>query len=220
MECKMRNSDVCSSEEVARREDVFSCPQSDVSSADHLVVMVNGILGSSADWKFAAEQFVNTIPDKVLVHRSKRNAAIQTLDGVDVMGERLSLEVPFLFGVSVLEKAAVLVIHWIFGRTGRHLFLTDDEKGEPPLLKRMLEDFGDCHFMSALRSFHRRVAYSNVGCDHIVGWRTSSIRRNMDLPKWEESVNEKYPHIVHEELCKAYDDKQVFTNNDIINDSE
>ncbi|KAI3748960.1 hypothetical protein L6452_12430 [Arctium lappa] len=301
MECKMINGDVCSStsEEVAGGEDVFRCTQSDVSSADHLVVMVNGILGSSADWKFAAEQFVNTIPDKVLVHRSERNVAIQTLDGVDVMGERLSLEVlevikqkpnlhkisfvahsvgglvarfaigklyrppkffleglsvenseesmatigglvpmnfitvatphlgsrgnkqvPFLFGVSVLEKAAVLVIHWIFRRTGRHLFLTDDDEGKPPLLKRMLEDFGDCHFMSALRSFHRRVAYSNVGCDHIVGWRTSSIRRNTELPKWEDSVNEKYPHIVHEELCKAYDREHDFTNDDIIFDSE
>ncbi|KAJ9539762.1 hypothetical protein OSB04_026268 [Centaurea solstitialis] len=300
MECNMRNGDDCSSEKLAGGEDVSSRTQSDVSSADHLVIMVNGILGSSADWKFAAEQFINTIPDKVFIHRSKSNTSIQTLDGVDVMGERLSLEVlevikqkpnlrkisfvahsvgglvaryaigrlyrppkenlkgssledskesmptigglipmnfitvatphlgsrgnkqvPFLFGVSVLEKAAVLVIHWIFRRTGRHLFLTDDDNGKPPLLKRMLQDFGDCHFMSALRSFHRRVAYSNVACDHIVGWRTSSIRRNVELPKWEDSVNEKYPHIVHEELSKAYDDNQIFTNNDDnINDLE
>lgn len=66
----------------------------------------------------------------------------------------------------------------------------------------------------------------------IVGWRTSSIRRNNELPKvyllqificslyfgllveiyiaflvyqWEDTVNEKYPHIVYEERCKAYD---------------
>jgi hypothetical protein len=63
--------------------------------ADHLVVMVNGLYGrcvsnrfalgcvlvwyscvqlilwliSSADWKFAAEQFVKRLPGKVLVHR-------------------------------------------------------------------------------------------------------------------------------------------------------
>ncbi|PWA13746.1 alpha/beta-Hydrolases superfamily protein [Artemisia annua] len=184
------------------------------------------VLNSSTDWKFAAEQFVKTIPDKVFVHRSERNAATQTLDGVDVMGERLSQEVlevikqkpnlrkisyvahsvgglvaryaigrlyrppketleglpvedstesrpaigglvpmnfitvatphlgsrgnkqvPFLFGISALEKAAVLVIHWIFRRTGRHLFLTDNDDGKPPLLKRMLQDFDDCYFM-------------------------------------------------------------------------
>ncbi|XP_076905521.1 lipid droplet phospholipase 1-like isoform X1 [Bidens hawaiensis] len=309
---------VCSSETVTGGQNVFSCDESDVSSADHLVVMVNGILGSSADWKFAAEQFVKSLPDKVFVHRSEKNAASQTLDGVDVMGERLSEEVlevikqkpnlrkisfvahsvgglvaryaigrlyrppkentddlsvengeeskptigglipvnfitvatphlgsrgnkqvPFLFGLSALEKAAVLVIHWIFRRTGRHLFLTDNDEGKPPLLKRMLEDYGDCYFMSALRSFHRRVTYANVGYDHIVGWRTSSIRRNIELPKvhfkfmllllfvklnlcmqWQDSVNEKYPHIVYEERCKAYDFEPDLTNDDDTDDVE
>ncbi|XP_076894101.1 putative lipase ROG1 [Bidens hawaiensis] len=293
MDIKTENDGVWSSEPAAGGVNVYSSAELDVSTADHLVVMVNGILGSSTDWKFAAEQFVKTIPDKVFVHRSERNAATQTLDGVDVMGERLSQEVlevikrkpnlrkisfvahsvgglvaryaigrlyrppkeglsveesaatigglvpmnfitvatphlgsrgnkqvPFLFGVPAFEKAAVLVIHWIFRRTGRHLFLTDNDEGKPPLLKRMLQDDGDCYFMSALRSFHRRVTYSNVGCDHIVGWRTSSIRRNIELPKWEDSINEKYPHIVYEERCKAYDGEQVSTDGDTLNDLE
>ncbi|GER50819.1 alpha/beta-Hydrolases superfamily protein [Striga asiatica] len=277
-------------------EDVYSSKESDAVSADHLVVMVHGILGSALDWKFGAEKFVQRLPDKVYVHCSERNAAKLTLDGVDVMGERLAEEVlevikrkpslkkisfiahsvgglvaryaigklykppnkesgqevspnvcteeeskgtianlepinfitvatphlgsrgnkqvPFLFGVTAIEKVAGHVIHWIFRRTGRHLFLTDDE-GKPPLLKRMLEDNEECCFMSALRSFQRRVAYSNVGYDlltkngsDIVGWRTSSIRRNSELPKWENSVHEKYPHIVFEERCKAYDKGQ------------
>ncbi|XP_073316592.1 lipid droplet phospholipase 1-like isoform X1 [Primulina huaijiensis] len=267
-------------------EDVFACEESDASAADHLVVMVHGILGSASDWKYGAEQFVKILPDKVFVHCSERNMAMLTLDGVDVMGERLAEEVlevierkpglkkisfvahsvgglvarfaigklyrsskggsmeqmstneckegskgliadldpvnfitvatphlgsrgnkqvPFLFGVSAFEKVAGLVIHLIFRRTGRHLFLTDDDEGKPPLLKRMVEDNGECQFMSALRSFRRRVAYSNVGYDHIVGWRTSSIRRTSELPEWEDSVDEKYPHVVYEEHCKACD---------------
>ncbi|KAK3033240.1 hypothetical protein RJ639_033120 [Escallonia herrerae] len=286
---RLENGDVCSSESVNGGEDVVSCKESDASSADHLVVMVHGILGSTADWKFAAEQFVRMLPDKVFVHRSERNVAKLTLDGVDVMGERLAEEVlelitqrpdlhkisfvahsvgglvaryvigrlyritrtedvanlspnacegeskvtigglipinfitvatphlgsrgnkqvPFLFGVSAFEKAAVCVIHWIFRRTGRHLFLTDDDEGKPPLLKRMVEDCEDGCFMSALRSFKCRVAYSNVGYDHIVGWRTSSIRRHVELPKWEDSINEKYPHVVYEEHCKACDTEE------------
>ncbi|GJN03658.1 hypothetical protein PR202_ga21128 [Eleusine coracana subsp. coracana] len=36
---------------------------------EHLVVMVNGLVGSADDWKFAAEQFVRRMPDKVIVHR-------------------------------------------------------------------------------------------------------------------------------------------------------
>lgn len=58
-------------------------------------------------------------------------------------------QVPFLFGFSSIEKVAGLVIHWIFKRTGRHLFLKDEEEGKPPLLRRMVEDTGDCHFMYA-----------------------------------------------------------------------
>ncbi|PHU18069.1 hypothetical protein BC332_13764 [Capsicum chinense] len=289
-EVEKNGGGVCSSETVNGGEDVFSCDESDASSVDHLVIMVHGILGSATDWKFGAEQFVRRLPDKVFVHCSERNMAKLTLDGVDVMGERLSEEVlevikrkpglkkisfvshsvgglvaryaigrlyrpprmeniedlsanacierlkgctiaglepinfitvatphlasrgnkqvPFLFGSTALEKAAFHVIHWIFKRTGRHLFLCDNDEGRPPLLKRMVEDDGELHFMSALRSFKRRVAYSNVGYDHIVGWRTSSIRRNNELPKWEESLNEKYPHIVYEEHCKAYDGEQ------------
>ncbi|XP_034898508.1 lipid droplet phospholipase 1 [Populus alba] len=280
---------VCSTESVNGSCDVWSCQKSAAASADHLVIMVHGILGSNADWKFGAEQFVRTLPDKVFVHCSEKNMFRLTLDGVDVMGERLAEEVleviqrkqnlrkisfvahsvgglvaryaigrlyrppkkenvadstddtneddikatigglepmnfitvatphlgsrgnkqvPFLFGVTAFEKAARLLIHWIFKRTGRHLFLTDDDEGNAPLLKRMIEDYGDCFFMSALCIFKCRVAYSNVGYDHIVGWRTSSIRRNYELPKWEDNMNKEYPHIVYEERCKARDAEQ------------
>lgn len=60
------------------------------------------------------------------------------------------MQVPFLFGVPAFEKAANWVIHLIFRRTGRHLFLNDDDEGKPPLLKRMIKDYGDCYFMYAL----------------------------------------------------------------------
>ncbi|KAJ4746519.1 alpha/beta-Hydrolases superfamily protein [Rhynchospora pubera] len=256
-----------------------------VSKADHLVVMVHGILGSNANWKFAAEHFVKMLPDKVLVHCSERNMNKLTLDGVDVMGERLAEEVtevikgrlnlckisfvahsigglvaryaigrlyrpprsksfqdsdaqipdiensrgticgleamnfitiatphlgsrgnkqvPFLFGLTAMEKLACHVIHLIFRQTGRHLFLVDSDDGKPPLLQRMVEDSDDLYFMSALQAFKRRVVYSNVAYDHIVGWRTSSIRRNSELPKFEETPNKIYPHVVHEEISNG-----------------
>ncbi|XWS47707.1 hypothetical protein CRYUN_Cryun13aG0007300 [Craigia yunnanensis] len=292
MQNDVATTGVCSSEFVNGSRDVWSCKDSDSLSADHLVIMVHGILGSSSDWKFGAEQFVKRLPDKVFVHCSERNLSKLTLDGVDVMGERVAKEildviqekpnlrkisfvahsvgglvtryaigrlyrppkeeakedksgneckeeprgtiggleamnfitvatphlgsrgnkqVPFLFGVTAFEKVASCVIHLIFRRTGRHLFLTDDDEGKPPLLKRMLEDYDEFYFMSALRLFKRRVLYSNVGYDHIVGWRTSSIRRDSELPKWEQSLNETYPHIVYEEHCKASDVDQSET---------
>ncbi|XP_008798787.2 lipid droplet phospholipase 1-like isoform X2 [Phoenix dactylifera] len=264
--------------------DVWSSSDANASTADHLVVMVHGILGSTANWKFAANQFVRLLPDKVIVHCSEKNMHQLTLDGVDIMGDRLAEEVlevierrpeirkisfiahsvgglaaryaigrlyrpprrrpkedlpddvlddisrgticgleamnfitvatphlgsrgnkqvPFLFGVAAIEKVASHVIHWIFRRTGKHLFLTDNDDGKPPLLQRMVDDWGDLYFISALKAFKRRVAYSNVGYDHIVGWRTSSIRRNSELPKWEDSLSQKYPHIVYEEQSEG-----------------
>lgn len=89
----MENGGVCPAESVNGGEDVFSFKESDVSSADHLVVMVHGILGSTENWKFGAEQFVRMLPDKIFVHRSERNITGLTLDGVDVMGERLAEEI-------------------------------------------------------------------------------------------------------------------------------
>ncbi|URE41411.1 Putative serine esterase (DUF676) [Musa troglodytarum] len=224
---------------------------------EHLVVMVNGLVGSAEDWRFAAEQFVKRLPDKVLVHRSECNSLTLTFDGVDLMGERLAEEVlsvvkrrkgirkisfvahslgglvaryavgrlyepitpmessldtenhtdkdigmegriaglepmnfitfasphlgsrghkqlPFLCGLPFLERRASETAHFIVGRTGKHLFLTDNDDGKPPLLLRMVDDCDDIKFRSALRSFKRRVAYANANFDR----------------------DNKYPHIV------------------------
>ncbi|EPS73230.1 hypothetical protein M569_01521, partial [Genlisea aurea] len=260
---------VCSSETANGGEDVYSCNESDASSADHLVVMVHGIFGSPSDWKYAAEKFALRFPDKVFVHRSERNSAMLSLDGIDVMGERLAEEVldvikrkpnltkisfiahslgglmaryaigklyrnpnianltpinfitvatphlgsqgnthvPFLFGLTPLERALGNVVPWIFRKTGIHLFLKDGDGEKPPLLRRMVEDSGEYLFMSALGSFRRRVVYSNFDYDHIVGWRTASIRHRNKLPKWDDdtAIDEKYPNIIHEEHCEARD---------------
>ncbi|KAH0902284.1 hypothetical protein HID58_041787 [Brassica napus] len=248
---------------------------------DHLVVMVNGIIGSSADWKYAAEQFVKKFPDKVLVHRecfcSESNSATLTFDGVDMMGERLANEVlsviknrtglkkisfvahslgglvaryavgklyekpgeanslespskaksgeiaglepmnfitfatphlgsrghrqfPILCGLPFLERTASQTAHLAAGRTGKHLFLVDNDDGNLPLLIRMATDSFNFKFISALNAFKRRVAYANVNFDYMVGWRTSSIRRPNELPKPNLlATDPNYPHIVYVE---------------------
>ncbi|KAL8493254.1 hypothetical protein ACS0TY_024465 [Phlomoides rotata] len=281
-------------------EDVFDAAAAEARVADHLVIMVNGIIGSAADWRYAGEQFVKNLPDKVIVHRSECNPFRLTFDGVDKMGERLAEEVmdvirrwhgvhkisfvahslgglvaryaigrlyglsprtestsipiyspngeaktssstsqpdqfyeanigglepvnfvtfatphlgsrghnqlPLLCGLPFLEKSASQTAHLIAGRSGKHLFLTDNDDGKPPLLLRMVNDSDDLHFMSALRSFKRRVAYANANYDHVVGWRTSSIRRQNELPKSNILVNDlKYPHIVHIERSATED---------------
>nr|CAB3483116.1 unnamed protein product [Digitaria exilis] len=87
---------------------------------EHLVIMVNGLVGSADDWKFAAEQFVRRMPEKVIVHRSQCNSATQTFDGVDLMGERLANEV-----LSVVEqrsgvKKISFVAHSLGGLVARY----------------------------------------------------------------------------------------------------
>ncbi|XP_010265379.1 PREDICTED: uncharacterized protein LOC104603138 isoform X2 [Nelumbo nucifera] len=307
-------------ESVQGGEDVWDAASAEANSyPEHLVVMVNGIIGSAEDWRYAAEQFVRKLPDEVIVHRSECNFSRLTFDGVDLMGERLANEdletkkvvgighemngiyllggsshgednvwsvvsrrpwvrkisfvahslgglvaryaigklyvpfpervsfstgnsssedhsrlskefleqpnesriaglepmnfitfatphlgsrghkqLPFLCGVPFLEKRASQTAHWIVGRTGKHLFLTDSDNGKPPLLLQMVNDCDDLKFLSALRSFKRRVAYANANYDHMVGWRTSSIRRQHELPKSDLLLKyERYPHIVY-----------------------
>ncbi|KAM6552822.1 hypothetical protein CsatB_013584 [Cannabis sativa] len=273
------------SSSVGGGEDVYN----DRAKPEHLVIMVNGINGSDADWRYAAGQFVERLPDKVFVHCSACNYAKLTFDGVDTMGERLAEEVlsvvsenprmrkisfvahslgglvaryaigslyksvpksepscingnhlneentntlmpslgqcqgkiaglepmnfvtvatphlgsighkqlPFLCGLSFLEKSAPQTAHLIVGRSGKHLFLTDNDD-KKPLLLRMVNDCDDLKFISALRVFKRRVAYANANYDHMVGWRTSSIRRQSELPKSDQLVvsDITYPHIV------------------------
>ncbi|KAK4374517.1 hypothetical protein RND71_005194 [Anisodus tanguticus] len=254
-----------------------------------LVTMMDWDFTGSADWRYAAEQFVKRLPDKIVVHCSECNSSRLTFDGVDRMGERLAKEVedvikrwpgvrkisfvahslgglvaryaigrlyerptkteivdlngsclvreenvsseetvaglepvnfitvatphlgsrgnkqlPLLCGLPLLEKGASQTAHWIVGRSGKHLFLTDKDNGKPPLLLRMVNDSDDLKFMSGLCSFKRRVAYANANYDHVVGWRTSSIRRQNELPKSNLQIkDQKYPHIVNVE--KVYD---------------
>lgn len=280
-------------ESVSDGEDVFDAASARAKlQPEHLVVMVNGLVGSSADWRYAAERFVKRLPDKIVVHCSECNYSMLTFDGVDRMGERLAKEVedvikrwpgvckisfvahslgglvaryaigrlyeppmktevaglngsclvreenvsdqchkqsseetvaglepvnfitvatphlgsrghkqlPLLCGLPLLEKGALQTAHWIAGRSGKHLFLTDKDNGKPPLLLRMVNDSDDLMFMSGLRSFKRRVAYANANYDHVVGWRTSSIRRQDELPKSNLQIkDQKYPHIVNVE---------------------
>lgn len=260
----------------------------------HLVVTVNGIVGSADNWGYAAKHFIKKHPEDVVVHCSGCNSATRTFDGIDVMGRRLAEEVisvvecrpelkkisfvahslgglvaryaiallyeketttqtdsheeyekdandarsieptvqgkiaglepmnfitfatphlgtrshkqmPLLHGSYRLEKMAFRM-SWIAGRSGKHLFLKDIEDEKPPLLLQMVTDYGDLHFISALHSFQRRVVYSNVCGDFIVGWRTSSIRLQHELPNKQDFVDDgKYPHVVYVEKPKARD---------------
>ncbi|TVU45274.1 hypothetical protein EJB05_04755, partial [Eragrostis curvula] len=98
----------------------------------HLVVTVNGIVGSAENWRFAAKHFIKKHPEDVIVHCSGCNSAARTLDGVDVMGRRLAEEV-----VSVVESRPELckisfVAHSLGGLIARYaialLYESDTQK--------------------------------------------------------------------------------------------
>ncbi|KAK8655121.1 hypothetical protein V6N13_107712 [Hibiscus sabdariffa] len=116
------------------------------------------------------------------------------------LGSRGHKQLPLLCGLPFLEKRASQTAHLVVGRSGKHLFLTDSEEGKPPLLLRMVNDGDELKFISALRAFKRRVLYANANYDHMVGWRTSSIRRQNELPMSNLLIlDEKYPHVVYVE---------------------
>ncbi|XP_047075320.1 putative lipase YDR444W isoform X1 [Lolium rigidum] len=117
------------------------------------------------------------------------------------LGVRGKNQLPFLQGLSVLEKLAAPLAPFIVGRTGAQLFLTDGEPSKPPLLLIMTSDQEDKKFMSALAAFKNRSLYANVSYDHMVGWKTSSIRRELDLRKPLHRSVDGYKHIVNVEYC-------------------
>ncbi|KAI3972584.1 hypothetical protein MKX01_019242 [Papaver californicum] len=87
------------------------------------------------------------------------------------LGSRGHRQVPVFCGLRFLEKTAKNT-SWLLGRTGKYLFLIDEDKEKPPLLLQMANDCGDLRFMSAFQSFKRRAAYANVGYDQM--WKTRS----------------------------------------------
>ncbi|GKU92336.1 hypothetical protein SLEP1_g6077 [Rubroshorea leprosula] len=122
-------------------------------------------------------------------------------------GERekagLFCRLPILFGVPLLEKLAPPVAPFLVGRTGSQLFLTDGKPKKLPLLLRMTSDCEDGKFLSALGAFRCRIVYANVSYDHMVGWRTSSIRRETELVKPPLRSLDGYKHVVDVEYCPS-----------------
>lgn len=112
------------------------------------------------------------------------------------LGVRGKKQLPFLLGVPLLEKLAAPIAPIVVGRTGSQLFLTDGKPDKPPLLLRMASDCEEGKFISALGSFRSRVLYANVAYDHMVGWRTSSIRRENELIKPPRRSLDGYKHVV------------------------
>ncbi|XP_039019715.1 uncharacterized protein LOC120151275 isoform X1 [Hibiscus syriacus] len=110
-------------------------------------------------------------------------------------------QLPFLLGVSFLEKIAAPIAPFVVGRTGKQLFLTDGKPSRPPLLLKMASDCEDGKFLSALGAFRSRTLYANVSYDHMVGWRTSSIRREKELVKPPLRSLDGYKHVVDVEYC-------------------
>ncbi|XP_057429090.1 putative lipase YDL109C isoform X1 [Lotus japonicus] len=117
------------------------------------------------------------------------------------LGVRGKKQLPFLLGVPILEKLAAPIAPYFIGRTGSQLFLTDGISNKPPLLLRMASDCEDGKFISALGAFRCRVLYANVSYDHMVGWRTSSIRREIELGKPPCESLDGYKHIVNVKYC-------------------
>ncbi|PSS04839.1 Lipase [Actinidia chinensis var. chinensis] len=112
------------------------------------------------------------------------------------LGVRGKKQLPLLLGVPILEKVAPSIASIFVGRTGSQLFLTDGKPNKPPLLLRMASDCEDGKFISALGAFRCRILYANVSYDHMVGWRTSSIRRETELFKPPSKSLDGYKHVV------------------------
>ncbi|CAN1355781.1 Lipid droplet phospholipase 1, partial [Linum perenne] len=117
------------------------------------------------------------------------------------LGVRGRNQLPLLLGIPFLEKLVPPIAHIFVGYTGKQLFLTDGQPNKPPLLLRMTSDCEEGKFISALGAFRCRTVYANVSYDHMVGWRTSSIRRETELVNPPRRSLDGYKHVVDVEYC-------------------
>ncbi|XP_048490300.1 uncharacterized protein LOC104900483 isoform X2 [Beta vulgaris subsp. vulgaris] len=118
--------------------------------------------------------------------RSMKHGVIAGLEPINFitlasphLGVRGRKQLPLLWGLPFLEKLAPPLASVFVGRTGSQLFLTDGKPNRPPLLLKMATD---CE-------------------DDMVGWRTSSIRREDELPKPPQRSLDGYKHVVDVEYC-------------------
>ncbi|XP_010490614.1 PREDICTED: putative lipase ROG1 isoform X1 [Camelina sativa] len=109
----------------------------------HLVVMVNGLIGSAQNWRFAAKQMLKTYPQGLLVHCSKRNHSTQTFSGVDVMGERLAEEVRSVIKRHPSLQKISFVGHSLGGLVARYAIGRLYEQESREELPQNSEDIGD-----------------------------------------------------------------------------
>ncbi|KAK9166102.1 hypothetical protein Scep_001293 [Stephania cephalantha] len=86
----------------------------------HLVVTVNGIVGSAGNWRFAAKKLLEKYPQDVIVHCSECNSSMLTLDGIDVMGERLAEEVKLVIKSRPELQKISFVSHSLGGLVARY----------------------------------------------------------------------------------------------------
>ncbi|KAK6133466.1 hypothetical protein DH2020_032759 [Rehmannia glutinosa] len=157
---------------------------------------------------YQSDDLAGSSPTKVKTLYSSNKGLIAGLEAVNFitlatphLGVRGKKQLPFLLGVPFLEKLAAPLAPVFTGRTGSQLFLTDGKPNKPPLLLRMASDCEDGKFISALGVFRCRVLYANVSYDHMVGWRTSSIRREKELYKPPRLSLDGYKHVVDVEYC-------------------
>ncbi|TVU05678.1 hypothetical protein EJB05_48851 [Eragrostis curvula] len=151
---------------------------------EHLVVMVNGLVGSADDWKFAAEQFVRRMPDKVIVHPT------QTFDGVDLMGERLANEVLSVVDERRGVKKISFVAHSLGGLVARYAIgrlYKPNTKTESSVGKRIEEP----EHLAGLIAGLEPMNFITFASPHL---GSSGNKQHRLLVR-----DEKYPHIVHVE---------------------
>ncbi|GAY34721.1 hypothetical protein CUMW_012950 [Citrus unshiu] len=152
------------------------------------------LYSSTAEESGEPVDLADSMRENSLTMCSSRRGTIAGLEPVNFitlatphLGVRGKKQLPFLFGVSFLEKLALPLAPILVGQTGSQLFLMDGRPDKPPLLLRMASDCEDGKFLSALGAFRCRIVYANVSYD----LNGQPPRRSLD----------GYKHVVDVEYC-------------------
>ena len=103
-----------------------STPAGEGDPPRHLVVMVNGLFGSSSNWRAVSKAIERRVAGNraVMLHPSKANSRFVTFEGVDSCGDRLAEEIREVVSAHPSLRAISVIGHSLGGVLARRALAT------------------------------------------------------------------------------------------------
>ncbi|EMS52616.1 hypothetical protein TRIUR3_12538 [Triticum urartu] len=161
---------------------------------EHLIVLVHGIMASPSDWTYGEAVLKKRLGDNFFIYASSSNIYAKSFDGINVAGRRLAKEQAKETG----SGAGVMLTSG-----GSEISRTSGLGAIAGLEPTNFITLATPHL--GVRGKNQGIflfsCFPEPRMPDMVGWKTSSIRRELDLRKPLRRSVDGYKYIVNVEYC-------------------